>query len=257
MLVNKKSLLVLVSSILLVSQVSAATLTLKDGHSYKGEIQSQNTTQIVIDVSGIKMTIPVKDVNSIDLTNTTPTQVMTPKTSAAPKQKVDLAGIATLPSGTTLTVKISDGFNSDNVTKGQHFSGVLAGNLVSGNTIVAPAGAVVYGDITEAKAARRIAGSASLQFELSSVTINGTIYPLHTNIISGKGTNAAKGNVGRTARTAAIGGLIGGSDGAKNGAKVGLGLSLLTRGQDIAIPDGDIVDFTLSAPFTPTLPVNG
>ena len=76
-------------------------------------------------------------------------------------------------------------------------------------------------------------------------------FALKTQNVGGQGANSAKKTVGTTARTAAIGGLIDGSDGAKTGAKVGVGVSILTRGNDIQVPKGEILGFILSAPFTP------
>jgi len=49
----------------------------------------------------------------------------------------------------------------------------------------------------------------------------------------------------RTLGAAAIGGLLRGSKGAKRGAKVGAGVSILTGGQQISIPAGTVLEFTL------------
>ena len=59
------------------------------------------------------------------------------------------------------------------------------------------------------------------------------------------GGEAAK-TVGRTARVAAIGGLMGGSSGARTGARVGAGASILTQGASINIPRGTIVETALT-----------
>ena len=75
---------------------------------------------------------------------------------------------------------------------------------------------------------------------------------ISTLSLNGKGPNAAGDTLGRTARTAAIGGLIDGSDGAKTGAKVGAGISLLTRNNDIQIEKGTLLDFALDKPNTLT-----
>ena len=47
------------------------------------------------------------------------------------------------------------------------------------------------------------------------------------------GGPSMKVSAGRTARAAAIGGLIDGSSGARTGAKVGLGASIITGGANI------------------------
>ena len=63
--------------------------------------------------------------------------------------------------------------------------------------------------------------------------------------IQGEGRNT----VGRTARAAAIGGLIDGSDGARTGAKVGLGASILTRGESLQVPAGTLLETQLRTPL--------
>jgi len=57
--------------------------------------------------------------------------------------------------------------------------------------------------------------------------------------------------VGRTARAAAVGGLMGGSSGARKGARAGVGASIVASGSQssINIPAGTIVETTLSAPL--------
>lgn len=232
-------------SVLFTAQVTAATVTLKDGRSFEGEIKSQSAEKIVLDMNGLEMTLPIDQVSSIDLSSTVKEVVPEATPATAPT-----SSNATIAAGTAVMVKISDGFNSRNNKTGQRFTGELESNLVSDGVIVAAKGSQVYGVLTNVKKAGRVAGSASLHFELTEISIAGTMHPVKTQVISGEGANTAKATAGRTARAAAIGGLIDGSDGAKTGAKVGLGASVLTKGSDIEVPKGEIIDFTLSAPFT-------
>ncbi len=237
---NNKTIMVLMASLFLSSQLNATTVILKDGRSFEGQLKSQDTETIVLDMNGIEMTLPVKQVSAIEISEVA---------KDAPKKDLT-TGITTVPTGTELTVKISEGFNSRQNKSGQRFSAVLEGNLVSGETLVAPKGSIVYGQLTKVKRAGRLAGSATLQFELTEISINGNMFALKTQIIGGQGVNTARKTVGTTARAAAIGGLIDGSDGAKTGAKVGVGVSLLTKGNDIEVPKGELIEFILSAPFT-------
>jgi len=239
---NNKKILTLMAGLFLTSQVSAATVTLKDGRSFEGEIKSQDAEKIVLDMNGLEMTLPIKQVSAIDMSEALK--------EIAPK-KEPTQGIATVEAGTALTVKMSEGFNSRQNKAGQRFTAVLEGNLVSGDTLVAPKGSQVYGVLTNVKRAGRLAGSAALHFELNEISINGTMFVIKTQNIGGEGINSARKTLGTTARAAAIGGLIDGSDGAKTGAKVGAGVSLLTKGSDIQVPKGELIEFILSAPFTP------
>lgn len=234
--------------LLFTAQVSAATVILKDGRSFEGEIKSQDAEKIILDMNGLEMTLPIEQVSSIDLSSSVKKAV--PAKEVATEKQLT-TGSATIAAGSAVRVKISEGFNSRHNKTGQRFTAVLESNLVSGGVIVAAKGSPVYGVLTEVKKAGRIAGSASIHFELTEISIDGTMHVVKTQRLGGKGENTAKSTLGKTARAAAIGGLIDGSSGAKTGAKVGAGVSLLTKGNDIEVPKGEILDFILIAPFTP------
>ena len=82
--------------------------------------------------------------------------------------------------------------------------------------------------------------------------INNQIRPIRTGEIQAVAeSGSGKNTVGKTARGAAIGGLIDGKDGARTGAKVGLGAAILTRGGKINIPANTLLEVPLAEPFTP------
>ena len=249
---NKKQLFGLILGSLTILQVNAASITLKDGRSFEGEIKSHNSETVVLDMKGLEMILPSKDISSIDLTqSSTPIEAQQSsgdtQSETVPETESDSG---TIVAGSTIMVKISEGFNTRHHKTGQRFSGVLESNLMSGNTVIAPKGSTVYGVLTNVKKAGRVAGSASLSFELTELSIAGTMHAIKTQTLSGEGDNTAKSSAGKTARAAAIGGLVNGSSGAKNGAKVGVGASLLSQGSDIEVPSNALLDFTLNAPFT-------
>ena len=88
-----------------------------------------------------------------------------------------------------------------------------------------------------------------MTFELRDISIDNVMVAIRTQPVGGQGQNTAKSSLGKTGRAAAIGGLVDGSDGAKTGAKVGLGASILSKGDDIELPEGTLVDFILAAPL--------
>ncbi|MEH6453582.1 MAG: hypothetical protein V7782_11150 [Psychromonas sp.] len=227
-----------------ISMTHAASVVLKDGSSYQGEIKSQNNEILVMDVNGIEMSIPAANIATIDLDSS----AAKTNTAAAPAT-AQPAGAVTVAAGTTLTVRMAESVNSRNNKTGQRFTAVLEANLMAGDVVVAPKGAQVYGVLTEVKKAGRVAGSASMTFELSDISIDDVMVPIRTQPVGGEGQNTAKSSLGKTGRAAAIGGLVDGSDGAKTGAKVGIGASILTKGDDIELPKGTLVDFILAAPL--------
>jgi predicted extracellular nuclease len=249
---KSKILSIILMSIVSISMTHAANVILKDGSSYQGEIKSQNSETLVMDVNGIEMRIPTASVSTIDLQGTAVQTTTAAKTTTATSTSTAAAnstGPVTVSAGTALTVRMMESINSRNNKTGQRFTAQLETNLMSGDTVVAPKGAKVYGVLTNVKKAGRIAGSAAMTFELRDISIDDVMVAIRTQPVSGEGKNTAKSSVGRTARAAAIGGLIDGSDGAKTGAKVGVGAAILTKGDDIELPKGTLVDFILAAPL--------
>lgn len=244
--IKRNILFAILISFFSLSLVSAATVTLKNGQTFEGEITSQNSETLIIDMNGIEMRIPAADVAAIDL------QSGQAKSADTTEQKTTGAKTeapVTVAAGTAITVRMTEAVNSRNHKTGHRFTAILETNLMSGDAVVAQKGSKVYGVLTNVKKAGRIAGSASMTLELTDISINNVMVAITTHPMGGEGQNTAKTSVGRTARAAAVGGLIGGSDGAKTGAKVGVGAAILSKGDDIEIPNGALIDFILAAPL--------
>lgn len=155
----------------------------------------------------------------------------------------------TVPAGTSFLVRTSQTLSSDQMSSGYRFTSRLEADLVADGQVVAPRGSTVYGIVTQAQKSRRASGTASLSFTLTDIMIDNQMKPIVTNEVGGQSGNTAGKTAGTTARAAAIGGLINGSKGAKDGAKVGLGASILTKGNSATIPSGTLLDFRLMQPF--------
>jgi hypothetical protein len=158
-----------------------------------------------------------------------------------------------VPAGTRLVVRMVDGISGGSSRAGTLFTARLQGNVVVGNTTVAPDGAMVFGRIINSSGASRVAGRSELSLELTDIQVNGTRFPILSNDYSVQGGNALGGTARRTAGGAGLGaviGAIGGNAGrgAAIGAATGGGASLLMRGEQINIPSGTLLEFRLQQP---------
>jgi hypothetical protein len=158
-----------------------------------------------------------------------------------------------VPAGTRLVVRMVDGISGGNSRAGTLFTARLQGNLMVGNTNVAPDGSMVFGRIINSSGASRVAGRSELSLELTDIQVNGTRFPILSNDYSVQGGNALGGTARRTAGGAGLGaviGAIGGNAGrgAAIGAATGGGASLLMRGEQINIPSGTLLEFRLQQP---------
>ena len=158
----------------------------------------------------------------------------------------------TIPAGASLLVKLDNAVSSSD-KPGTKFSGVLQGDL-SGNGVAAvKAGSAVYGEVTEAKKAKRVRGKAQVTFALSQVRIDGQLVPIVTQPIQDIAASSTKKTAKGAAAGAAIGAVADGGDGAAKGAAIGAGVSAAKKGESAGNAAGALVEFKLAAPLTVTV----
>lgn len=131
----------------------------------------------------------------------------------------------------------------------------MAEPVLLGDKVVIPKGASASGVVTQAHAAGRFKGGATLDLTLKSVTIDGQPYAIQTSSVmearKGKGKRSAALIGGGAAGGALLGGLIGGGKGAGIGALAGGGAGTagagLTGNRDISLPVETLLKFKLAA----------
>jgi len=160
----------------------------------------------------------------------------------------------TVPSGTTLPIRITQTLDSGTTQQGDSFSGVVASDIVQDGVVAIPRGAAVSGRVSEVHEAAHFKGSSLLSIELTGLTVRGRNIPLSTQAYSvegkGRGKNTAvKTGIGAAAG-AVLGGIFGGGKGAAIGAAAGggtgAGINAITRGEQVQIPSESVVPFTVT-----------
>ena len=155
-----------------------------------------------------------------------------------------------VPAGTLLHVRTKESVNTRQHKAGHKFTAELEADLVSNGVVVAPRGTTVYGQLAASKSAGRIAGKSEMTLTFTGIMIDNQIKPISSGeVVAVAESGSGKETVGRTARLSAIGALADGKSGARTGAKIGAGASLLSRGGDINIPAGTLLDIPLAAAF--------
>lgn len=163
-----------------------------------------------------------------------------------------------IPAGTVLSVRLQQALGSKTSSVGDRFDATVAQPVTVGGKTVVPAGAAASGTVTEAHAAGRFKGAATLGVTLSALTIGGHTYQIATVAASqaskGKGKRTAGMIGGGAGGGALIGGLAGGGKGAAIGALVGAGAgtvgSAFTGNRDITLPAESAVGFQMTEPLT-------
>jgi hypothetical protein len=161
----------------------------------------------------------------------------------------------TIPAGTTLTIRIDQRISVKTSRSGDTFTGELVEPVLSGdNSVLAPKGALVGGVVDASHRRGHFKGRSLLELRLTSLTLNGTRYPLTTRDLAeskkGKGKRSAALIGGGAGLGMLVGGVATGGVGLLVGGLVGGGggtaLAGLTGDRDLDIPAESVVRFKLA-----------
>lgn len=221
----------------------ADTIELSNGKKINGTFIGREGDAIKFDVDGIGMSFNASDVKNISMGSIAPAK--------NPAVKAKAAAPAEISAGTALTIRLNETLDTGKHATGHKFTAVLEGALLSHGTVVVPQGSRVYGVVSESVKSRRLAGKAKMILTVTDISINGQMVAVATSGINAYTQATGKSSASKVVRGAAIGGLVGGSKDAKTGAKIGLGAAVLSGGNQVVIPSGTLLDFTLSHSFKP------
>ena len=164
----------------------------------------------------------------------------------------------TIPSGTTLAVRLVDSINSETSQPGQTFHATLDSPLAVEGDVAIPAGYDVEGHIVDVKSAGKFAGQSLLALQLDRISAGGKYYNLQTDQYRRQGSSRGKNTAEKVGAGAGIGAIIGAIAGGGKGAAIGAaaggglggGVQAATKGQQIKLPSETVLNFTLQAPLT-------
>jgi hypothetical protein len=170
----------------------------------------------------------------------------------------------TVPSGTSIAIRLLDPIDSEKAQPGQTFRATLDAPLPSDGDAV-PSGYDVKGHIVDVKSAGKFAGQSLLVLQLDSISVSGKLYDIDADPYRRQGknrsTNTAEKVGGGAVVGAILGGIIGGGKGAGIGAAAGGGIGggtqAASKGQQIQLPSETVVSFTLKSPLTVTFADKG
>ncbi len=164
-----------------------------------------------------------------------------------------------IPAGTELAIRINQTISVKHTPAGSPFDGEVVESWVDGNgRVVLPKGTPVGGVVDESHKRGHFKGSSILELRLTSLTLNGTRYPLETRDLTrtkkGKGKRSAAMIGGGTGLGMLIGGVASGGTGLLIGGLAGGGAGTaaagMTGNSDIVIPSESIVRFRLADDLT-------
>jgi hypothetical protein len=160
-----------------------------------------------------------------------------------------------VPAGTPLSIRINQHISVKTSHAGDRFDGEIAEPVVGANDrVVIPKGTPVEGVVEASHKRGHFKGASILQLRLTSLTLNGSRYPIASSDLTrtkkGKGKRSAALIGGGSGLGMLIGGVATGGTGLLIGGLAGAGAGTaaagLTGNGDIDIPSESIVRFKLA-----------
>lgn len=202
--------------------------------------------------------------------NSAPIAAATPVADTTPPPPIHVTPVSTppppapkrvtVPSGTTLSVRLSEGLNSETATQGQSFRATLDTPIAVDGDVAIPAGYDVQGHVVSVKSAGKFAGKSELVLQLDRISAGGKHYDIQTNPYTKNGSSRGVNTAEKVGAGAGIGAIIGAIAGGGKGAAIGAaaggglggGVQAVTKGQQIKLPAETVLSFQLSNSVTVT-----
>jgi hypothetical protein len=227
----------------------------------KKQAATTGLAQQVVSVDKNGTTTTVVQPPTAGQTNQAITTTVTPIESGAPVPAFSAPTVSavpvsvSIPAGTTLTIRIDQRISVKTSRAGDTFTGQMVLPVLDGdNGVLVPKGALVGGVVDVAHRRGHFKGRSLLELRLTSLTMNGTQYPLETRDMArskkGKGRRSTALIAGSSGLGMLVGGLASGGVGLVVGGVVGGGAGTaaagLTGNRDIEIPAESVVHFNLA-----------
>jgi outer membrane biosynthesis protein TonB len=170
----------------------------------------------------------------------------------------------TVPSGTTVPVRITQTLDSASTQEGQSFSGTVATDIMADGLVAIRQGTRVSGRVSAVQEAAHYKGNSLLTVELVSLDRHGDSLAISTQPYSVEGKGRGKNTIAKVGGGAAVGAILGGifgggkgaAIGSAAGAGVGAGANTVTRGQQVQIPSESLVNFSLTNTLSIRVPTS-
>ena len=245
---------------------SADTIKLRSGKVVQGQFigADSKAMRILLD-NGQVSEVPLEQAVAVEFSPRKPpppppppAAQPEPAAAAAPKPPPPRRTV-TVPAGTALNVRLTQGIDVDASAAGQTFTAVVDDPVMIGGAVVIPRGASATLQAVTVEQSGKMKGSDKISLKMNSFRFGGTVYEVTTAYVEAKG----KGEGKKTARKvgggaglgAIVGGIAGGGEGAAIGAAVGAvgGAAVASAGEEhLRLAAETRLTFNLTAAVTVT-----
>jgi len=257
---NTRSAAWMASLLLLVlgagAALSADKVKLKSGKVVEGLYMGGDSKAVrVLLASGQVSEIPLTEAVGVEFSpRKPPAQAQAPAPAPAAAPKPAAPKMATVPAGTGVNVRLTEGIDVDSSRAGMTFKAVVDDPVIVDGSTLIPRGASAILEAIHVEQSAKMKGSDKVTLKLNAIGFGGFVYPVSSSYNQSKG----KGEGKRTGRKvgggaglgAIVGGIAGGGEGAAIGAVVGgvTGAAVASQGEEhLQLPAETRLNFQLSA----------
>jgi hypothetical protein len=169
--------------------------------------------------------------------------------AAAPAQRNATRSV-TIPSGTSIQVRLQDALDSSVNQSGDIFRAILDQDVELDGAVVAPRGSSMEGTLSNVARSGRTRGRATMSLRLTSITIGGKDYPMQTEVLAFEAEPTTKKDATKVGIGAGIGAVIGAIAGGGKGAAIGAAAGAGAGGATVLATRGDEVKFDPEQQFS-------
>ena len=236
--------------------LSADKVKLKSGKVVEGQYMGGDSKAVrVLLASGQVSEIPLTEAVGVEFTpRKPPTPAPAPAAAPAAAPKPAAPKMATVPAGTGVNVRLTEGIDVDSSRAGMTFKAVVDDPVIVDGSTLIPRGASAILEAIHVEQSGKMKGSDKVTLKLNAIGFGGFVYPVSSSYNQSKG----KGEGKRTGRKvgggaglgAIVGGIAGGGEGAAIGAVVGgvTGAAVASQGEEhLQLPAETRLNFQLSA----------
>ena len=247
----------------------ADTIKLRSGKTVTGQFigGDSKSVRVLLD-SGIVSEVPLDQAVAVEFSARKPAQPPPPPPAANPAPAAAAAPKppppperkkVTVPSGTALNVRLTEGIDVDAAAAGQTFKAVIDDPVMISGATVIPRGASASLQAVKVEQSGKMKGSDKISLKLNSIRFGGMVYEVTTAYVESKGKGEGKKTTrkvgGGAGLGAIVGGIAGGGSGAAIGAAVGAagGAVMASTGEEhLSLPAETRLTFNLTAAVTVT-----
>ena len=226
--------------------LSADRVKLRSGKVIEGMFMGADSKSVrVLLDDGQVSEVPIADAVAVEFSArkpaSSPAPKPTPKPAAAPAPAPAAARaskVVTVPAGTPINVRLTQGIDVDSSQAGMTFKGVVDDPVMVGGSIVIPRGSSAILQAVKVEQSGTMKGSDKITLKLNAVGFGGMVHEVATTYVESKGKGEGKKTgrkIGGGAGLGAIvGGIAGGGEGAAIGAAIGgvTGAAVAASGQE-------------------------